>query len=170
MLPPTFDDQEICFCRHVCFEQSSLHLPLPPCFPYLLMDFAAIVVEKPAACRSCVAIQMRSGPLISSVAAVVYITFFSPFICSNWFLQCSCSPTHVLKQEARGGSCSVGVSCSVFLKHLTDTKALIRRSKHTIWYTEVQLRVHIAYNRKPLSAPMVTGLLAHRWHLSSFFS
>lgn len=112
---------------------------------------------------------MRSGPLISSVAAVVYITFFSPFTCSNWFLQCSCSPTHVLKQEARGGSCSVGVSCSVFLKHLTDTKALIRRSKHTIWYTEVQLRVHIAYNRKTLSAPMVTGLLAHRWHLSSFF-
>lgn len=59
MLPPTFDDQEICFCRHVCFEQSSLHLPLPPRFPYLLMDFAAIVVEKPAACRSCVAIQTK---------------------------------------------------------------------------------------------------------------
>lgn len=56
-----------------------------------------------------------------------------------------------------------------FLKHLTDTKALIKRSKRTSWYTEVQLRVHIAYNRKTPSAPMVTGFLAHRRYFSSFF-
>lgn len=64
----------------------------------------------------------------------------------------------------------MGVSCSAFLKHLTDTKALIKRSKHTGWYTEVQLRVHIAYNRKTLSAPVVTGFPTHRWYFSSFFS
>ena len=94
--------------------------------------------------------------------------FFSPLTHSNWFLQCSCSPTHVLKQEARGGSCSVAVSCSVFLKHLADTKALIKRSKRASWYTKVQLRVHIAYNRKTLSAPMVTGFLAHGWYFQAF--
>lgn len=100
-----------------------LHLPVPPHFPAFSWILLLLQVKPSSVREPC--FHAAPGPLIPSMAAVVYISFRPSLALSNWLSERSGCPTRVLEQEARAGSCSLVVSCSVLPEHFEHSRALI---------------------------------------------